>query len=174
MPNYIIINKGLVVDTQVSDVFNPSLVAGAFDTVTEDPSGLFVVGDAYSIEAWENHNFTLDQWKDRQKSKIRSRYREESIKPVTVAGVNYHGGFDSAIKLDAEMRLSEAVGSTTTTFYGINNNSNILSIAEAKTVVLSVANAYQDLLATKQALMVAVDQSIDRASVEFYVWPYTV
>lgn len=171
MNKYIVIKDGVIVAKLEGETFDGSLVGGGYDTVAIDPSGLFNVGDAYTLEQWELYNLTLDDWKNRKNEEIRQKYAEEEVKPVAVNGVTYHGGFDSAIKLDAAMRLAEAAGSSNVTFYDVGNVGVSLTLAAAKGVVLSVAAAASDAMATKQALMLAIKAGADTAAVRGITWP---
>ena len=44
-----------------------------YDTITHDPSGQFKVGDAYSIEKWEEYNLTFEDWKLRKLNEVKGK-----------------------------------------------------------------------------------------------------
>jgi len=57
MINWLLIENGKIVAREPKDSeVLPSDYSGTFDTVTIDPSGLFKVGEQYTIEQWEVYN----------------------------------------------------------------------------------------------------------------------
>lgn len=112
------------------------------------------------IELHINPPITLEQAKEAKRNAIRSEFEATSNAPVVVATVSYYGGFDSAIKLDAVKRLSEALGATEVTFYDVANTGHTLSLVDAQNVITAIAGKYQMDFATKQARMVAVDECL--------------
>lgn len=88
---------------------------------------------------------------------IRKNFRETENQPVTDSnGITWNGGFQSAIRLDAAKRLAETAGQTTVTFYDVDNIGHSLSIADATSVVMQVAEAFQTKYAAKQAALSAL------------------
>jgi hypothetical protein len=83
---------------------------------------------------------------------IRNGYVKDSDAPVLVSGIYWNGGFDSAIKLDAAMRLSQAAQQPSVTFFDIDNLPHNLSYPDALVIVVSVASLYQLVLKRKQDL----------------------
>lgn len=102
---------------------------------------------------------TLPQLKENKKTEIKNAFESNSNLPVLVSGVYWNGGFDSAIKLDAAMRLSQAAGQSNVSFFDINNLPHVLSFTDALIIVITVAGNYQYNLAKKQQLTVAIDSA---------------
>ncbi len=108
----------------------------------------------------KRHDFELDR--KRRLDKIRGKFSIDSLAPIEDAnGVIWDSGFDTAVKLDAAMRLSESMGATEVTFYDSVNDAHVLTMAEAKTVIQLVAIQYQSLLATKQSEMKAITDEVN-------------
>ena len=102
----------------------------------------------------------LAQAKETKRTQIRNTFNTQVELPVLVGTVSYHGGFDSAIKLDGAKRMVEALGGTTVTFYDVDNLPHILTLVEAQTVITAIGADYQTKFATKQAKMVQVENAI--------------
>ena len=100
--------------------------------------------------------------REAKRTSVRASFKEESVKSVTVGNVEYNGGFDSAIKLDAAIRLAESAGLVTVVFYDVYNDGHELSLVDAKEVTTQIAAKYQQSLAKKQTLM----KQIETASLE--------
>lgn len=102
---------------------------------------------------------TLAEVKAIKSNEIREAYSLDSVKPVLHNTINWHGGFESAQKLDSAKRLSESAGLTTVTFYDVTNRAHVLTMEQAQSVIAAVAVDYQTKLAEKQSLMVAIDEA---------------
>lgn len=113
---------------------------------------------------------SLDEVKERKRVEIRSAHEADAQTPVLHAGVEWSGGFDSAIKLDAAKRLAETAGLPEVTFYDTANVGHALSFADATAVVMAVSVAYQTSLSKKQSLMVQVSTAATVAEVEAIIW----
>ena len=90
---------------------------------------------------------------------------------VTVGGVNYHAGYDSAMRLDAAKRLSELAGLTTCTFTDVDNVAHELSLVDAEGVILSVGAHYQAAFQQKQAWAIQIANATTIAELPVIVWP---
>lgn len=104
--------------------------------------------------------------KEAKRNKIRQAFNTESEAPVLVGTVSYHGGFDSATKLDGAKRMVEIAGGTEVTFFDVDNLPHVLTLAEATTVILTIGADYQTKFATKQAKMVQVENATTILEVE--------
>jgi|GEM_PF-4348927 len=100
---------------------------------------------------------TLNEIKADKLAEIRKAYDAAAIAPVSALEKVWDGGFDSAVKLDAAMRLSQAAGGEGVVFYDFDNIDHALSFTDALQVVVAVASAYQNALSKKQSLFVAVE-----------------
>ena len=89
-----------------------------------------------------------------KQSQIRNGFFKVENLPFTDAnGVTWNGGYYSAIRIDSLIRFTEIVGNTDTYIYDINNVSVPVTIVEAKTIMVGIANKYQGYFDRKQYLM---------------------
>ena len=109
-------------------------------------------------------NPPLEQLKEIKKNVIRNSFNIDSINDVIVDGVSYHGGMDSAMKLEAAQRFAELAGSPTVVFYDITNKKNVLKIDVAKHIVLTIVDDFQVKLSKKQAAMIKIDSAKTEAA----------
>ncbi len=110
--------------------------------------------------------FILAEAQEIKKNEVRTDFLLSEQTPVN----GYNGGFDSAIKLDAAMRLAETAGQTDVTFFDVLNQPHVLTLAEAKAVVLAVAGTYQVLLAKKQTLFSAISSADTQEQLDGVSW----
>jgi len=98
--------------------------------------------------------------KDKKRNHVREGLAQFLSVPILDSNsIPWGAGFDSAIKLDAAMRLSATFGGTEVTFFDENNMPHVLAHEEALAVVGLVANSFQMALATKQSLMASIDSA---------------
>ena len=112
----------------------------------------------------------LDDVKLIKKQELKKSFELESNKPVVVNEVNYVGGFDSAVKLDAAKRMLETALATEVTFFDVDNKPNVLSIGDATNVILAIGSKYQTDFAKYQGLKVQVDSKLKVSTVNSIVW----
>lgn len=113
---------------------------------------------------------TLDELKAAKRNEIRIQYEADANAPVQALGETWDGGFESAIKLDAARRLSDAAGANTVTFYDVNNVGHEFYLAEALDVVIQVSFAYQTQLAKKQGLFIQIDSAQNKEQLDDIKW----
>lgn len=113
---------------------------------------------------------SLSDLKDAKYNEIRDAYNIAADMPVTALSATWNGGFDSAIKLDAAKRLSESAGASGVRFYDIDNVAHDLSFADALTVCIAVAVAYQTALGNKQTKFAAIKAATTKAQVNAITW----
>lgn len=121
-----------------------------------DASWLVITNGILSVRT---DNPFLPQLKENKKTEIKNAFESNSNLPVLASGDYWNGGFDSAIKLDAAMRLSQAAGLSNVSFFDINNLPHVLPFTDALIIVITVAGNYQYNLAKKQQLTVAIDSA---------------
>lgn len=113
---------------------------------------------------------SLSELKTAKYNEIRDAYNVAADLPVDALNATWNGGFDSAIKLDAAKRLSESAGATGVRFYDIDNVAHDLSFADALTVVIAVAVAYQTALGNKQNKFAAITAATTKTQVNAIKW----
>ena len=122
------------------------------------------------IPAYNESEEFLNKLKEMKQRDIRAIFDTESNLPVVVNGVSYHGGFESAIKLDAAKRLAESAGMTDVEFFDVENNGHVLSLVDAQNVVLAVSSKYQQDLSKKQSLMVQIKNATSESDLRSIEW----
>lgn len=105
-----------------------------------------------------------------KRNEIKSAYQAALVSTVTVAGIEYQGGYESVTRLDSAKRLAELAGLTTVTFFDINNVGHALTIAEAEAVIIAVGNQVQSLFSQKQSKMVNIDAATDAIALDAIIW----
>lgn len=113
---------------------------------------------------------SLIELKAEKLSEIRTAYSAAVIAPVEALGHTWDGGFESAIKLDAAMRLSQAAGGEGVIFYDVSNIGHALNFADALQVCIAVASAYQRVLSQKQSLFSAVQNAENLPELDLIIW----
>jgi len=115
--------------------------------------------------------FVLVDAQNKKRVEIRTAFNNASTSNVTDNnGVDWDGGFESAIKLDAAKRLAETAQQTTVTLYDNSNTPHNLSIADTTGVVLLVANAYQIELAKRNDLYSQIDAASTQSELDLIAW----
>lgn len=164
-PEIIVVEMDPILNIEVTKHVIPEgqkLVASA-PTLLADKWTITYTLVNHSAEAIQNK---LDRSKKAKQDAIRASFNRQQELPVNFNGVDWSGGFDSAIKLDAAKRLAQEALLDTVTFFDINNVGYVLSIADASNVVMAVASTYQTTLAKKQGFMVASSGAADVAELK--------
>ena len=112
----------------------------------------------------------LQNAKDERSNEIKKYFAEEEKQNILIDGVDYQGGYDSAIKLDSAKRLSESAGFETVTFYDADNIGHDLSIDDANLIVIRVAGKYQDDFKKYQSLKAKVKNAKTKEEIEAIKW----
>ena len=112
----------------------------------------------------------LQNAKDERSNEIKKSFAEEEKQNILIDGVDYQGGYDSAIKLDSAKRLSESAGFETVTFYDADNIGHDLSIDDANLIVIRVAGKYQDDFKKYQSLKVEIKNAKTKEEIEAIKW----
>ena len=155
--------------------------------LTEDPNIVIRLSDGATIPKghrfWDEYeewlaagntpepDFTLEQLKEKKRQEIRTAYQNTINQPFTDS-LNriWNGGFDSAIKLDAAIRLAELAGQIDVVLYDINNVGLTLPIADGKQVITELGSFIQQQFAKKQQLMNDIDTALDEITLNTIVW----
>ncbi|MBL4574604.1 MAG: hypothetical protein JKY51_00705 [Opitutaceae bacterium] len=110
---------------------------------------------------------TMDELKGLKKTSIRLAF--DAVKTAFVLdgnSINWSGGFDSALKMDAAKRMAQMAGLISVSLFDAANIEHVLSFAEAEVVILTIGADYQTKFAQKQALMVVADAATDKAGLD--------
>lgn len=114
---------------------------------------------------------TLDDLRAAKYAEIRRIFAVATLVPVIDdTGRSWHGGIDSALKLDGAWRLAERSGASEVSFYDTSNARHHLDLADADEVVKLVAGRYQHHFGRKQALMVAASKAVSVEELEAITW----
>lgn len=105
-----------------------------------------------------------------RRTTIRKLAADAANANVNAIGIEWQGGFDSAIKLDAAKRLAEAAGATTVVLYDAEDVAHTLDMADATTVAIAVAAAYQAALAKKKAAFRAISAANTAEQLDAITW----
>ena len=112
----------------------------------------------------------LELSRGEKNTEIKNAFLAQEVENVNIDGVNYQGGYESAIKLDSAKRLSESAGFETVTFYDAENSEHELSIADANMIAIRVAGKYQDDFKKYQTLKVQIKNAKTIAEIESIEW----
>jgi hypothetical protein len=82
--NLLLISNGKVIAiTETEGAINVSPEVMMFDTVQEDPSRMFKVGDDFNTAKWEEYNLTTEEKTERAVAVYRTT-RDDAVKAITV------------------------------------------------------------------------------------------
>lgn len=118
----------------------------------------------------------LKEQKDLENSKtekyieIKKDFTAQESESILIDGVQYQGGYDSAIKLDNAKRLSESTGAVGVVFYDAQNNPHELLLKDANDIVVAIAGKYQKDFGKYQGLKVAIKDAETIEQVELIEW----
>lgn len=112
----------------------------------------------------------LQNAKDEKNNEIKKSFAEEERQNILIDGVDYQGGYDSAIKLDNAKRLSESAGLETVVFYDAENAGHELSLTDANIIVLQIAGKYQKDFGKYQSLKADIKNAVTIEQVELIKW----
>lgn len=161
----------------VEDILNVSL-----EEIESDPYLVEGRVEGFYSPKWDRNNLkwvegdpnytsnNLKRLKVKKRQEIRNAFRAESVRPVQSAGVDWHGGYESGMKLDGAMRLAEKAGLDTVKFFDINNIGYHLTIAVADSVVIDIANKYQQDFDKKQTLMIQIETATTEQELSAIQW----
>jgi len=89
---------------------------------------------------------------------------------VTYLGVTYSGGRSSAQAINESLMLSEMAVLTMVNVYDVSNTPLTLTIAEAKNLILTIAQASKTNKFNLNAKLKAVESAIDQSELDAVVW----
>lgn len=118
----------------------------------------------------------LKEQKDLENSKtekyieIKKDFTTQESESILIDGVQYQGGYDSAIKLDSAKRLNESAGLNEVVFYDAQNNPHELLLNDANNIVITVSGKYQKDFGKYQSLKVDIKNAVTIEQVELIKW----
>ena len=118
----------------------------------------------------------LKEQKDLENSKtekyieIKKDFTTQESESILIDGVQYQGGYGSAIKLDSAKRLSESAGAVGVVFYDAQDNPHELLLKDANDIVVAIAGKYQKDFGKYQGLKVAIKDAETIEQVELIEW----
>ena len=112
----------------------------------------------------------LEEEKEKKRDEVRMAFFYEHDTPVSDGVIQWHGGFDSALKLDGALRMAQNAGLTEVTFFDVSNTAHTLTVEEANQVIGLVSNKYQTDLAKKHALLNQINNATTLEEVQSIVW----
>lgn len=176
MNKFILFTAGILAARYTTDIHGENIPAEAIGvsdelfnrTINENDGIWTLVGDEIVKKPFPA--ISLAELKANKLNEIRTAYDATTIAPVDALGITWDGGFDSAIKLDAAMRLSQAAGAPGVRFYDTSNVGHDLDFVASLQVCIAVAVAYQTSLGKKQTLFAEVDAAKTKTQVEAISW----
>ena len=132
----------------------------------------------YGQASWwfySNNQFTLTEIglverKLEKKAEISASLESHENEPVESLTFTWNGGYESAMKLDAAKRMSELSGLTEVTFFDVDNQPHVLSLADATTVILTIGAKYQSDFQKKQALYQQIEDATTIEELDAIAW----
>lgn len=128
------------------------------------------MGKVHVRTAAEVADSTLADRKEEKRQGIRNAFVAETVEPLTALGMKWHGGYESAIRLEGACRLAERSGDSVVTLYDTCNVGHTLSREDANEVVNCVAARFQADFAKKQSKMGEIEHASTLADVERIAW----
>ena len=151
-----------IVDTPPPDVSPPySVVDAGYD---KDTPGEWV-------QQWEVVSPSLEDAKSFARQAVQNAYELAKLAPVVVDGRSWKGGFESAQGIKGALDWYEASGLAEVTLFDVHNQAHVCTLAEARSIVLSVGAAYMQVFATRAGLLQAIDAAETMEGALAVSWP---
>jgi hypothetical protein len=124
--------------------------------------------DSREMPTWEaivaeDTILQLELSKDAKRDQVRSMFDYEVDKPVNILDENdetfsWNGGFDSAMRIDAALRLTQKIPSyTTCVVHDYNNEPHEYTFSGIDIITTTLGGAFQQQFAKKENLMVQIE-----------------
>jgi hypothetical protein len=154
---------------------------GTFEENTEEEYNNITWNDSRDKPTWaeivsKDATLQLEIAKYEQKELIRENFLVDTLQPVEVVDENgddtvWNGGFDSAMRLDAALRLTQKLeGYTTCIIHDYFNVSHEYTFSGVDIVTVAIGGAYQQKFGKKEALLVQIDDADTIDEVQQIVW----
>lgn len=159
------LNFDLLTQSKIKDyIYTELLTTGKYA-----PKYIKLDNDVYIADISKIEIDNLYIAREDKKEELANAFNVESIKQVKVNEVFYNGGYDSALKLDSAKRMSELAGLDKASFFDIENKEQVLSLANATTVILTIGAKYQQDFGKYQSLKTQIEIST-LEELESIVW----
>jgi len=103
----------------------------------------------------------LEKARNAKISLIKSLFETESLKPVTVSGVDYKGGYNTVSRIDSARRLGVLHSTNPLTLYDKDDEPISLNPKQTEDVVKGLGANYQGLYAIRQSLIRSIRKAVD-------------
>ena len=158
-----------------------ALYNGTFVENTEEEYNNIEWLDAREKPAWDNvvskdAAIQLEIAKEDQKDFVRDSFYADTLQPVQVTDENgeetwWNGGFESAMRLDAALRLTQKLeGYTTCIIHDYFNESHEYTFSGVDTITIAIGGDYQQKFGRKEALLVQIEDANTIEEVQQIVW----
>jgi len=165
----------------IDNLLPAATYTGTFTDNTEAEYDALDWTDAREKPAWsaivsKDTVLQLEIAKDEQKELIRENFYVDTLKQVQVEDENgvdtwWNGGFDSAVRLDAALRLTQKIpGYTTCVIHDYFNESHTYTFSGVDIITVAIGASFQYKFGRKEALLVAIDSASGIEDVQNIVW----
>jgi len=113
---------------------------------------------------------TIEDIRAQKKGEIQTSFLKEESLAIPINDINYHGGYESATKLDSARRLAQEVGLSEIMFFDTENIGHNLTMVEATGVTMAIAGKYQNDFAKYQGLKTLINNALTKEELEAITW----
>jgi len=103
---------------------------------------------------------------------VKTLFDIEVGKPVEVGGVRYNGGYKTVDRIEGARRLVGLKKGVQVKVYDVEDKLVILNPAQSTDLVITLGEEYENLYATRQALLVSIREALDLLAVEDVILPW--
>ncbi len=117
---------------------------------------------------WAAYEFISS--KEAKEKEIMSAFKAAESVNIGYLGVTYSGGRSSAVSIKESLDLSQLAGLTTVDVYDINMDSYQLTIAEAQTLVLTIAVTVKANIFKRNAKLKLTEAASNKTELDTVAW----
>jgi hypothetical protein len=114
----------------------------------------------------------LPYLKQAANNEIRYKFKQATLEPIVIDGVEYHGDFESWVRLNEAKNLAVMAKVDNVVFYAVDNTAQKLTLNEAKNIVLIIGSNYQMKLARKQQYLNDIENIADINVIKEFIVEY--
>jgi len=112
----------------------------------------------------------VSAYKIKKEKEMNRAYKDAEAAPIVFNAVSYYGGRNSAASIKESLDITELAGLTDVDVYDINDAPQVLSIADAKALILAIANTAKTNLFKFNAKVNAIKAATTEAELDGVVW----